>query len=100
MREKLARGESITRLAPVRLVELPLNARLEDVIGGINERAALQHNTVRLDRASLRADRNILYIDEVNLLADEIIDAARRGGTWAYTVRRGRCAPPTARASC
>ena len=89
--EKLARGESITRLAPVRLVELPLNARLEDVIGGINERAALQHNTVRLDRGILsRADRNILYIDEVNLLADEIIDAILDAAAQGqYTVRRG-----------
>ncbi len=88
---KLERGESITRMAPVQLIELPLNARLEDVIGGINERAAIQHNRVRLDRGILsRADRNILYIDEVNLLGDEIVDAILDAAAQGqYTVRRG-----------
>ncbi len=88
---KLARGESITRTAPAAMLELPLSARLEDVIGGIDERAALQHGRVRLDRGILsRADRGILYVDEVNLLddsiADAILDAAAQG---QYTVRRG-----------
>lgn len=89
--EKLARGESITREAPVHLVELPLNARLEDVIGGISERAALQQGRVRLERGILsRADRNILYIDEVNLLDNEIVDAILDAAAQGqYTVRRG-----------
>lgn len=88
---RLDAGEDITRMAPVRLVELPLNARLEDVIGGINERLALQHNRVRLDRGILsHADRNILYIDEVNLLGDEIVDAILDAAAQGhYTVRRG-----------
>ncbi len=89
--EKLARGEPITRLDQVKLIELPLNARLEDVVGGVNERVAIQQNKVRLERGILaRADQNLLYIDEVNLLddsiADAILDAAAAG---AYTVRRG-----------
>ena len=88
---KLEAGESITRLEPVRLIELPLNARLEDVVGGINERIALQQNRVRLERGILsRADRNLLYVDEVNLLADEIIDAILDAAAQGrYTVRRG-----------
>lgn len=89
--EKLARGESITRTVSARLVELPLNARLEDVIGGISERAAIQQGRVRLDRGILsRADRSILYVDEVNLLADEIVDAILDAAAQGqYTVRRG-----------
>lgn len=88
---KLEAGERITRTEPVRLIELPLNARLEDVVGGINERMAIQHNTVRLDRGILsRADRNLLYVDEVNLLGDEIIDAILDAAAQGqYTVRRG-----------
>lgn len=75
----------------VKLVELPLNARLEDVVGGINERIAVQQGRIRLERGILaRADRNLLYIDEVNLLddiiVDAILDAAAQG---SYTVRRG-----------
>ncbi len=93
-RRKLAAGEPITRLEPVRLVELPLNARLEDVVGGINERIAVQQGRVRLERGILaHADQNLLYIDEVNLLddliVDAILDAAAQG---SYTVRRGAMA--------
>jgi magnesium chelatase subunit I len=93
-REKLARGEPITALDTVKLVELPLNARLEDVVGGVNERIAVQQGRVRLERGILaRADQNLLYIDEVNLLddviADAILDAAAQG---SYTVRRGAMA--------
>src|SRR5215813_2539985 len=92
--EKLARGLPITRMEPVKLIELPLNARLEDVVGGINERIAVQQQKVRLERGILaRADQNLLYIDEVNLLnddiADAILDAAAAG---SYTVRRGAMA--------
>jgi magnesium chelatase subunit I len=88
---KLARGEPITQPDRMRLVELPLNARLEDVIGGINERIAIEQTRVRLDKGILtRADKNILYIDEINLLQNDIVnailDAAAQG---RYTVRRG-----------
>jgi magnesium chelatase subunit I len=88
---KLARGESITVTDRMRLVELPLNARLEDVVGGINERIAMEQNRVRLEQGILsRADRNILYVDEINLLdgaiINAILDAAAQG---RYTVHRG-----------
>jgi magnesium chelatase subunit I len=87
-------GDPGVRLEPVRLVELPLNARIEDVVGGINERIAVQQGRVRLERGILsRADQNLLYIDEVNLLddvlVDAILDAAAQG---SYTVRRGAMA--------
>jgi magnesium chelatase subunit I len=89
--EKWQAGEAISHFEPVKLVELPLNARLEDVVGGINERIAVQQNRVRLERGILaRADNNILYIDEINLLSDEIIDAILDAAAQgAYTVRRG-----------
>jgi magnesium chelatase subunit I len=74
----------------VRLIELPLNARLDDVVGSIDERAAL-HERLRLRRGILaQADLNLLYIDEINLLdndiVDSILDASAQG---SYTVRRG-----------
>jgi magnesium chelatase subunit I len=92
--EKYQSGETISHYEPVRLVELPLNARLEDVVGGINERVAVQQNKVRLERGILaRADNNLLYIDEVNLLNDEIVDAILDAAAQgAYTVRRGAMA--------
>jgi magnesium chelatase subunit I len=89
--EKLAYGEPITAPDRMRLIELPLNARLEDVIGGINERVAVEQRKIRLERGILsHADQNLLYVDEVNLLDGDIInailDAASQG---LYTVRRG-----------
>lgn len=91
--EKWKLGESISHFEAVRLVELPLNARIDDVVGNINERAAVRGN-VRIERGILaQADNNILYVDEVNLLDDQIVDvildAAAQG---SYSVRRGMVA--------
>ena len=88
--QKYAQGQPLTAPDRVRLIELPLNARLEDVVGGIDERAALQERA-RVRRGILaQSDRNLLYIDEINLLGndivDAILDAAAQG---SYTVRRG-----------
>lgn len=92
--ESFQSGQSISHYESVRLVELPLNARLEDVVGGINERVAIQRNAVRLERGILgRADNNLLYIDEVNLLDDQIVDAILDAAAQGnYTVRRGAMA--------
>ncbi len=92
--EKYEAGESISHYEHVRLVELPLNARLEDVVGGVNERIAVQQRKVRLERGILaRADNNLLYVDEVNLLDDDIVDAILDAAAMgAYTVRRGAMA--------
>lgn len=88
--KKYGEGQPLTAPDPVRLIELPLNARIEDVVGGIDERAAA-HERMRVRRGILaQADRNLLYIDEINLLGadivDAILDAAAQG---SYTVRRG-----------
>ncbi|MFZ0547083.1 MAG: hypothetical protein WAM60_16680 [Candidatus Promineifilaceae bacterium] len=89
--QKVGYGQPLTTEDRVRLVELPLNARLDDVVGGINERVVVEQQKVRLERGILaRADGNILYIDEVNLLdsqvSNAILDAAAQG---FYMVRRG-----------
>jgi magnesium chelatase subunit I len=92
--EKYQAEQPISHYEAVKLVELPLNARLEDVVGGINERIAVQQNRVRVERGILaRADNNLLYIDEVNLLNDEIVDAILDAAAQGhYTVRRGAMA--------
>jgi magnesium chelatase subunit I len=89
--ERDEEGRPVVRRGPMRIVELPLNARLEDVVGGINERVALEQNRVLLEEGVLaKAHRNLLYIDEINLLdarvVDAILDAAAQGRTF---VRRG-----------
>lgn len=89
--KKYAEGRPLAAPDRVRLIELPLNARLEDVVGGIDERAAIAHERLRVRRGILaQADRNLLYIDEINLLPDEIVDAILDAAAQgAYTVRRG-----------
>ncbi len=89
---KLEDGEDITYLAPMQLIELPLNATMDDVIGGPNPRIALEQSRWQLQQGVLYyAHRNVLYVDEINLLDEEIVnailDAASRG---YYVVRRGR----------
>nr|WP_255604400.1 ATP-binding protein [Oscillochloris sp. ZM17-4] len=86
-----ADGQAHSAREPMRLVELPLNARLEDVVGGVNERVAIEQQRVTLDEGVLaHAHRNLLYVDEINLLdpavVEAILDAAAQGRTL---VRRG-----------
>lgn len=88
--KKYAHGESLTRTDRIKLIELPLNALLEDVIGGIDDQPGLPER-MRLKRGILaRSDLNLLYVDEINLLenaiTDAILDASASG---IYTVRRG-----------
>lgn len=88
--EKYGQNEPLSQEENVRLVELPLNATLDDVVGGLDPRAKI-NKRMRLKRGILsRADRNLLYVDEVNMLADDVVDvildAAAQG---QYTVRRG-----------
>lgn len=87
--QKYGEGKPLTAPDRVRLVELPLNAKLEDVVGSIDERAAV-HQRMRVRRGILaQADRNLLYIDEINLLSDEIMDAILDAAAQGlYTVRR------------
>lgn len=89
--ERVGYGEPLTDERRVRIVELPLNARLDDVIGGIDERMALEQQRLRLERGILaQADGNVLYIDEVNLLEDRVTDAILDAASQGYfTVRRG-----------
>jgi magnesium chelatase subunit I len=87
---KLGQGEPLTFTDRARLIELPLHSELPDVIGGIDERAAAHQRMLVKPGILSHADRNLLYVDEVNLLqrdlADAILDAAAQG---VYTVRRG-----------
>ena len=87
---KFGEGQSLTTSDRVRLIELPLHASIEDVVGWLDDKAEA-HKRVRLQRGILaNADLNVLYVDEVNLLNDDlvnaILDAASSG---IYTVRRG-----------
>ena len=89
--QKYAQGQPLTAPDRVRLIELPLNARLEDVVGGIDPQSVGTSERARVRRGILaQSDRNLLYIDEINLLGNEIVDAILDAAAQgSYTVRRG-----------
>jgi magnesium chelatase subunit D len=60
---------------PVRLVELPVGATEDRVAGSIDLKQALSDGAVHFEPGLLaRAHRGILYVDEVNLLHDHLVD--------------------------
>ena len=65
--------ESVRR--PARLVELPVGATEDRVIGSLDLQQALGSGHVRYEPGLLAAaHRGILYVDEVNLLHDHLVD--------------------------
>lgn len=64
-----------THLAPVPVVDLPLGASEDRVVGALDlERALSQGLKVFEPGLLARANRGFLYIDEVNLLEDHLVD--------------------------
>ncbi len=59
-----------------RLVNLPLAASEEQLIGSLNIESALQDGRVDFKPGLLAAaDNGVLYVDEINLLPDHLVDA-------------------------
>ena len=91
--DTLERGETIkSKKSRGEIVELPTNAQLDDVVGAIDLRAALERSTIDFRPGLLaRANRNVLYVDEINLLSDlavdALLDAAAQG---VVHVKRGQ----------
>jgi magnesium chelatase subunit D len=69
-------GEPLEReLVAVAVVDLPLGATEDRVCGTIDIERALQQGTKTFEPGLLaRANRGLLYIDEVNLLDDHLVD--------------------------
>ncbi len=74
--ERLARGEPLVRAKrKIRVVELPLSATEDRLVGSLDIEAALTKGEKRFEPGLLAtAHRGILYVDEVNLLPDHLVD--------------------------
>ena len=74
--EKVAAGEQLAEEThPMRVVELPVNATEDRVAGTLDIEAAILEGKKKFEPGILAAaNRNILYVDEVNLLEDHIVD--------------------------
>jgi Mg-chelatase subunit ChlI len=75
-RQRTDAGEDLpTRSRPMRVIDLPLNASEDRVVGSIDLERAVQEGEREFEPGILaEANRNILYVDEVNLLEDHIVD--------------------------
>ena len=63
------------RAVPVPVVDLPLGATEDRVVGALDLERALAHGVKAFEPGLLaRAHRGFLYIDEVNLLEDHLVD--------------------------
>ena len=74
------------------IVNLPLGATEDRVVGSLNVEKAIKHGVEALQPGILaEANQNILYVDEINLLpdhiADDLLDAAATG--WNVVEREG-----------
>lgn len=68
-------GKLKTTLVPVPVVDLPLGATEDRVVGALDIERALAQGVKSFEPGLLaRAHRGFLYIDEVNLLEDHIVD--------------------------
>ena len=64
-----------SRLAPVPVVELPLGATEDRVVGALDLERALSRGEKAFEPGLLaRSNRGFLYVDEVNLLEDHLVD--------------------------
>ncbi|RLG19190.1 magnesium chelatase [Nanoarchaeota archaeon] len=90
---KYARGEFLRSVKRrMRIVDLPLSITVDRLVGTLDIKRALKEGVRALQPGLLaEANRNILYIDEVNLLddyvADVLLDAAAMG--WNVVEREG-----------
>lgn len=68
-------GELPSRVVPAPFVDLPLGATEDMVLGSIDFESAIRDGIARLQPGLLaRSHRGVLYVDEVNLLCDHLVD--------------------------
>ncbi|NSW91370.1 MAG: ATP-binding protein [Firmicutes bacterium] len=74
--EKVRRGEKLSaNYGRMRVVDLPVSATEDRVVGTLDIEHAIKKGEKRFEPGILaQANRNILYVDEVNLLDDHVVD--------------------------
>ena len=92
-RSRLMRGEKLPiERRKMEIVELPIGATEDRVVGTLDIEKAIREGVRALEPGILaQANQNLLYIDEINLLPDHIVDcildAAASG--WNVVEREG-----------
>jgi len=73
---KLAQQETLPQeTIKMKVVELPVSATEDRVVGTLDIEQAIKHGEKKFEAGILAlANRNILYVDEINLLDDHVVD--------------------------
>ncbi len=72
---------------PMNVVELPLGATEDRVVGSLDIEKALKEGIKALEPGLLaQANRNILYIDEINLLDDNLVDVLLDAAAYGVNI--------------
>ncbi len=75
-REKQGTGMIQIRKQPMKVVDLPVGATEDRVVGSLDIEKAIKEGAQAFEPGILaQANRNILYVDEINLLDDFVVDA-------------------------
>ncbi|MDD3984588.1 MAG: VWA domain-containing protein [Methanobacterium sp.] len=71
----------------MKVVELPLGSTEDRVVGSINIEKALKEGVKALEPGLLAdANRNILYVDEINLLDDNLVDVLLDAAAYGVNI--------------
>ncbi|HTX61238.1 MAG TPA: VWA domain-containing protein [Methanobacterium sp.] len=71
----------------MKVVELPLGSTEDRVVGSINIEKALKEGIKSLEPGLLaEANRNILYVDEINLLDDNLVDVLLDAAAYGINI--------------
>jgi len=75
-RSKAAKGEELKEtVRKMRVVDLPVSATEDRVVGTLDIEHAIKKGEKKFEPGILaEANRNILYVDEINLLDDHVVD--------------------------
>ncbi|MEG0970723.1 MAG: AAA family ATPase, partial [Acidaminococcaceae bacterium] len=74
--KKYQNGTLVTNnVGKMKVVELPVSATEDRVVGTLDIEHAIKHGEKKFEAGILaQANRNILYVDEINLLDDHVVD--------------------------
>ena len=86
--ERLKAEERLPQITrKMSIVDLPIGVTDDRVIGSINVELTLKDGKIHFEPGLLaRAHRNILYIDEVNLLPDHIVDLILDAASYGWNI--------------
>lgn len=75
-REKMENGEKLeVVMGKMKVIDLPVSATEDRVVGTLDIEYAIKKGEKKFEKGILaQANRNILYVDEVNLLEDSVVD--------------------------